>query len=151
MFPVRFVAGAAIALAAVVGFAPAANAHTAKKSTTHTYSLQAIRDDDYPTIGSAKVEDREHTERINVSVNNGGLPAGDYTAYVVAGTFENISNPAIKKVCNFHVAAVGSGSCKADVHTKLLKSSLPLKAISVFPKGSNDFNNPVAVALISFG
>jgi ACR3 family arsenite efflux pump ArsB len=61
---IRFAVGAAIALTAIVSLAPAANAHTAKKSTTHTYSLQAI---------------------------------------------------------------------------------------SVFPKGSNDFNNPVAVALISFG
>jgi len=151
MFPIRFAAGAAIALAAIVGFAPAANAHTAKKATTQSYPLVSMSDY-YPAIGAATVVDRTHTERITVTVDEGGLPAGNYTAYVAAGTQDNILNPQIKKVCNFHVSEwTGGGSCKADVHTNLLRSSLPLKAISVIKKGSKDFNDPVAVALISFG
>ena len=152
MFPIRFAAGAAIALAAIVGFAPAASAHTAHKAAPQTYTLNAIRDD-YPAIGTASVEDRAHTERIAVTVDEGGLAPGDYTAYVVGGTQQTIANPQIKKLCNFHVSEwFGSGSCQADVHTNLLKNvALPLKAISVFKKGSKDLNNPVAVALISFG
>jgi hypothetical protein len=146
---IRFAAGAAIALTAIVSLAPAADAATVP---TQTYTLNTVSNPHQ--VGRADVQFRAHTERISVTLDEGGLPAGDYTVKIVASAAGQVTvlDFQTKTVCTLHVSEwFGSGSCTADVHTHLLESGLPYTAISVYRSGSTDVYHPIATARVRYG
>jgi hypothetical protein len=102
---IRFAAGAAIALTAIVSLAPAADAATVP---TQTYTLNTVSNPHQ--VGRADVQFRAHTERISVTLDEGGLPAGDYTVKIVASAAGQVTvlDFQTKTVCTFTCPS-GSG------------------------------------------